>query len=182
MFTYRVDANNRIISVTREWESFAQENDAPELVAAAVLGKPLLDFVAGMEAQHLYELIIARVRRTQQAVAVPFRCDSPSVRRFMELRISSYGDNHLELEGRILREEERGAVSLLDSSTSRSDEFLTICSWCKQVDVSGEWLEVEEAVKRRRFFNSTTLPQLTHGICNACEDRVRGTIDGEFAS
>ncbi len=178
VFTYRLDADNRVLLVTPEWESFARENDAPHLTAAAVLGQPLFRFVAGKEAQHLYELTIDKVRRTQRAVTVSFRCDGPCVRRFMELRISPLADSHVELEGRILREEQREPVLLLDSSTSRSDEFLPICSWCKRVEVSREWLEVDDALEQRSLFNLTTLPQLTHTVCADCDERIQRHVDG----
>ena len=43
-----------------------------------------------------------------------------------------------------------------------------MCSWCKRVDVEGAWSDVEAAVQRLRLFELTSLPQITHGICEPC--------------
>ncbi|MFN0207068.1 MAG: hypothetical protein ACKVS6_12265, partial [Planctomycetota bacterium] len=177
VFAYRVDANNRLVSVSSDWLSFARENQASHLSADAVIGQPLFQFVTGKETQLLYQMTIDRVRQTQRTVVIPFRCDSPSVRRFMELVISPCPNGHVQFTGRIIREEVREAVPLLDPSVSRTDEFLVVCSWCRRVEVSGCWLEVELAVKRLQLFDHTYLSQISHGICADCVERVRLEVD-----
>ena len=176
-FVYRIDAGNRIVSVTPEWESFARENQAPQLTAEAVCGEPLFRFVCDEETRHLYHLIIERVRREQCTLVVPFRCDGPSVRRFMELTVSPCPDRCVQFEGRIVREEGRETVSLLDSSVRRNMEFVLVCGWCKRVQASGEWLEVDEAVRKLSLFGASDLPLISHGICADCLERVRHELE-----
>ena len=69
---------------------------------------------------------------------------------------------------RTTREDERKRISLLDPLVNRTDEYLVMCSWCKRVDVAGNWLDVEVAAKQLELFNETSLPQITHSICNDC--------------
>lgn len=176
-FAYCVDADNRVVSVTPEWVSFARENEASTLTPETVCGRPLFHFIADKETRHLYELIIDKVRRTHCAVVIPFRCDGPGVRRFMELTIAPWMDTQVQFEGRIVGEEDRDVVELLDPSRSRSDEYVVVCSWCKRVEVCGDWLEVELAVRRMGLFEAIGLPQLTHGICADCEERIRQEIE-----
>lgn len=171
-FVYRIDAGDLVVYVTPEWEAFANENKAPELTSEAVCGQPLSSFVVNMETRHLYRVMVDSVRRDRRTIVVPFRCDGPDVRRFMELTVSPRPDEHVQLEGRIVREEYREPVRLLDSSVSRTDEFVVLCSWCKRADVTGDWVEVEEAVKLLELFNSLELPQITHGICPECLERT----------
>jgi hypothetical protein len=43
-----------------------------------------------------------------------------------------------------------------------------VCSWCKRVEIAGEWFEVEDAIGRLRFFERRDMPRLSHGICRDC--------------
>ncbi|MEO2032810.1 MAG: hypothetical protein ABGZ35_12060 [Planctomycetaceae bacterium] len=176
-FTYRVNADDRIVSVNSDWLSFARENQASHLSVKTVVGRPLSQFVTCKEMQHLYDTIIEKVRRTRRTIVIPFRCDGPTVRRFMELAISSCTDGDVQFTGRLIREEPREAVSFVDSTVDRTDEFVVMCSWCKRVEASGRWLEVELAVRRLNLFDHKEMPQITHGICGDCAERVLSEID-----
>ncbi len=48
--------------------------------------------------------------------------------------------------------------------------FLRLCAWCHRVNVNGEWILVEEFLKRRL---ST---QTSHGICESCNQIIRNEI------
>lgn len=176
VYVYRVDENNRIEWVNSDWIQFARENGANALSAKAVIGQPLFRYVEGHETQHLYQLIMERVRQTQRSTVVPFRCDGPAVRRFMELEIAPSRGGSLQFSGRVVREEKRLEAPLIDVTVARSDEHLVICSWCKQVDVSGVWMEVEQAVERMGLFNLNSLPQITHGLCPECAQQLRHSL------
>ncbi len=168
-FVYEVDSADRIRSVSPDWEAFARENGAPELHSAAVVGRPLLDFLVGDEVQQLYLMLMARVRETGEPVDLPFRCDGPTMRRWMRLRIARLGRGRLRFEGRIERRAAREPVALFDRDAPRSTKALvTVCSWCKRVRVAGEWVEVEIAIERLGMFEREPVPGLTHGICAAC--------------
>lgn len=171
-FTYRIDGEDRLVDVDENWLRFAQENGARHLARReAVLGKPLWDFITGQETRHLYELMFAKVRAAQASLQIPFRCDSPGCRRFMEMRMSPEAYGQIRFTTWIVRSESRAPVSLLEASEDRSDEFVTICSWCKKVQVApGVWEEVEEAVRALDLFASPRLPQLTHGMCPSCKE------------
>ena len=177
VFVYSVDADNQLDSVSSDWLSFARENQASHLNADTVIDQPLFHFVTGWETQQLYKMIFDRVRHTRRRVVIPFRCDSPSLRRFMELVVSPCADGHLQLTGRLVRQEEREPVPLFDSSVSRTQDFIVVCSWCKRVEVSERWLDVELALRQLELFNETCLPQISHGICAECMKRVELEID-----
>jgi len=136
IFSYIIDSQNQVIAVNRNWTDFARENQAEALNSDAVLGRPLFNFIAGDETRHLYTMIIERVRRTGQTLLVPFRCDAPSLRRFMQLIITPLENVQLQFSGELLREEPRDPVALLDTGIERSKQFLTICSWCKQINLA----------------------------------------------
>ena len=166
---YQVDCRDSIVWVDPTWGEFAKRNGAPQLLAEQVVGRRLPDFVAGDEVRQLWSLVLQRVRDEERSVTLPFRCDSPDRRRFMELDLTPLADGRVELTARLLREEARDRVALLDACVPRSADTLPICSQCKRIQGSeDEWVEVEEGIKQLDLFGAGLLPRLTHVLCDPC--------------
>ena len=83
---YVIDRANRVVAVDDGWIAFAIGNDAPDL-PGRVLGANLWTFIANATVQDLYSALFQRIRATGREITIPFRCDSPSVRRFMKLTV-----------------------------------------------------------------------------------------------
>jgi hypothetical protein len=178
MLAYEIGTDDRVRSVSDGWTAFARTNGAGQLTAEAVVGQPLLGFVSGPETRHMYEIILDRVRRTQRLMRIPYRCDSPSIRRFMELSITPAQDGGIRFESRTVREESRQALSILNAAAAPSEEFVVVCSWCKRFRALESWLEVEDAIRRGGLFEADRMPQLTHGMCSDCSAAVLREMDG----
>jgi hypothetical protein len=177
-FHYHVDSRNRITQVSPNWDAFALANDAPEVCADKILNRPLMDFLSGFETQHLYSIMLTKVRGTQKPLTVPFRCDAPALRRFMELTIWPREGGGIEFQTVVLREEAKTPTILLDRASRRGGGSVAICAWCKRVKVESEWLEVEDAVAKLQLFQEPVVPELTHGICSSCRTRMENQIEG----
>lgn len=171
--TYTIDGAALIQSVDEAWLQFARENGAPELTREAVIGKSLWDFMSSSDTQNFYRAVFHRVRSKQIEVTLPFRCDSPELLRFMELHLRPGSDDSITLCGRLLRQEERDYVPLINSFLSGEDQKFTMCSLCKRVNAFGDWMEPEEAVKRFHIFETAHEPQLAHSVCNQCAHLAR---------
>ena len=182
VFTYVINADDKIDGVSSEWLQFARENQASHLNAETVIGRSLFEFMSNEETRHLYGMILERVRQSESEVVLSFRCDGPSVRRYMELDVSPMAGGHVQFRSWVVREEERETVPLFDSLSWRSEEFLMVCSWCKRVEVEADWLEVEDAVERRELFSQTRLPQISHGICPECSTQLRRQVKQQLTS
>ena len=170
---YVIDVRDIIESVDSNWLAFARDNGASDLTEGAVVGKSLFDYLDGHETQRLYRIVQDRVRRTGQSVLIPFRCDGPSVRRFMELQVTLLEFGKIEFVGRTIREEERAEVPLFDSTIARGGESVVVCVWCKQVRIERDvWLEVEDAIERMGLFEMLPLPPIAHGVCDECKKLV----------
>jgi hypothetical protein len=169
---YSIDAADRIISVSDDWAPFALENGGAELHPDKVLGRPLWDFVTGFAVRDLYRMILRRVR-SGFPVSYEIRCDAPHCRRTIRIHLEMSRDGHVHFRTELVRIEPRAAVALLDAGAPRGVEVLRICSWCKKVHIPPDaWVEVEEAVVRLGLFGASEVPQLSHGICRPCVDRV----------
>ncbi len=154
---------------------FAQENDQPSLTAESVRGARLWDYISESTTRDIYQIILKKVRASGGTIAVPFRCDGPECRRFMEMSVTSLGAGAVEFHSVLLWEEKRPRMDLLDPSFPRTEELLTMCAWCKKVQTVG-WVEVEEAVRQRQLFDQPRLPKITRGICPACRTAFESTL------
>lgn len=171
-YIYRIDRNGTINYVNLQWLSFACENNAANLNRDTVLGQSLAHYIAGKETQYLYDVLIHKVRTVRKPLWIPFRCDSPSLRRYMELMLSPLPHGGIEFATRIVKQEPRLAVPALDAAQPRSKRFVVMCSWCKRVRVEDKWCSIETALHRLQLFESLPLPALSHGLCGDCKKTI----------
>jgi hypothetical protein len=175
VFTYRIDAGDRISHVSPEWLEFAVENGAEQLARPGLVGKPLWPFIAGLETQHLYDVILKKVRAASAVIGFSYRCDAPHLRRYMKMVVRPWEASGVEFSSRVESEAPREPVSLLATTAARSDQVIRMCGWCKRVAMP-EWVEVEEAIRQLRLFEQDYMPQITHTLCPECEKQVRAAI------
>lgn len=109
---YRLDQDNRLIFVNEEWHLFATANQADHLDDQAVQGRSIWEFIHDGETRQLHETLLNRVRGRTPLCNLPFRCNSPALRRFMAMDIIPLADNGVEYRCRLLRTEERHPVPL----------------------------------------------------------------------
>jgi hypothetical protein len=170
--SFDVDASDAIVRVDGPWDEFAARNGAPQLTRAAVLSRSLLSFVAGGEMRQLTAMLLARVR-SGAVVSLGFRCDAPAERRHLLLDAHAVG-GLVRCRTTLLRAEPRDVPLLLDDAQERGGDRLSVCGWCRRVQVPGPaWKEVEEAVESLGLFDGGSLPALTHGICPDCASLLR---------
>ncbi len=168
-YRYRVNAADELEWVDRLWIAFAEENGAAELTPSSVLGHCLWDFLADEETRNCYRDIHKRVRASGKSVVLPFRCDSPSLQRFMRMTIRAAKDGALMYESQLLRVEPQRSLNALDATTPRSHAVLTMCSCCKRalVEPAG-WLEMEDVSARLKLAETPKVPELRYTTCPDC--------------
>lgn len=175
---YELDAEFRIRAVDAAWSAFALANGAPDLaVPPGPIGRSIFDYLQDATTADLYHRLFERVRQSRRSAVFPFRCDSPGLRRFLEMTISAPEPAGLHLQTRVVRLEARSPVALLERGVRRSAQLLVMCSWCKAVKVAGGWRELEDAVVALRLFEREALPMLTHGICGPCQERLEAGLE-----
>jgi hypothetical protein len=170
---YRLTAADVIEFVDEGWGRFAVENGAPTL-AEGVVGTSLWGYVSGQKVAHLSRELLAKVRGSGREATIPFRCDSPTVRRFLRMRVVPLAGKRVEFHTWVEREATFSEpVPFLDPAVPRDlDTLLRMCAWCKKLDVEGTWLEIQDAIGRLRLFDHPAVPAITHGICDRCFELV----------
>jgi hypothetical protein len=168
VLTYAIDHDDRLVKVDAGYYRFAEENGWGGVGAS--LGRSLWDFVAGEELKKLQRMLLRRLRSEVRSIELPFRCDSPDVRREMNIHIVAHASGRAVLFAAFMQaEDERETPQpVLDPKSPRSDESLTMCGWCDRFFVDGEWVEVEVAAKRLGLFQHSELPTINHDICPDC--------------
>ena len=170
-YRYLIDVEDNITYVNdKKWDEFYQENSfSHNCLSSNIVKQSLWGFIDDFETRHLYEDILKTVRKCKKEIKLPFRCDSASERRLLELTIRPYKEEQIEFVSKIIKIEKREYVSLLDEEREKSEEFLKICSMCKKIKVDDNtWYEVEEAIKKLELFEKINLPKLSHGLCPFC--------------
>lgn len=173
---YCVDARDRLVRVNEAWEVFARENDAPDLAADRVVGQPIWACIADDGTRQLYAALLPRVRAGATA-RFSLRCDSPTMRRRLQLTVGPGDAGLVRFEAMVTAVESRPEQSLLRRDLPREPRIVTVCGWCKRVSVLDAWLEIEEAIPRLRVFDADRPPELSHGICPACGGSLMATLD-----
>ncbi len=167
---YRIDRNDRLVTLGGDWDLTAATNDAPELTAQKVINLSLWDFVSGEMLLHVYRQVLILVR-TGKSFQFDLRCDSPDTRRFLELRITPEPDGGVLFETVVNRAEVREPQEILRRPAAEGGEIVTTCSWCQKIKTGEDtWHEVEEAVQILCLFDLDPPPQLSHGMCLTCFD------------
>lgn len=168
-FIYRIDRDDIIVFANEHWYHFARENGVNTLNPDTVIGRSLWSFIENIETQHLFQVLLKKIRQTGLSMMFPYRCDSPGRRRYLEMQVVAMPDQVLEFQSRILRQETRLPVRLMTGEVGRTMNKLVMCGWCKKVALpDGSWVEVEEAVSALDLFDAPRLPQISHGMCGGC--------------
>lgn len=174
--SYELDEEMRIVLVDPAWGTFAMENGAPELVPPAPLGRTLWSYISDPTTAQLWYQLLEKVRRTGASLVLQIRCDSATLKRYLDLRVSPRPFSGVRIETTIVRLESRVPVPLLDRDRQSSGGMLRMCSWCKRVMLCDRWVDVEEATASLRLFERTTLPEITHGMCPDCHTEVSALL------
>lgn len=175
---YRIDGADYLMEVGGSWNDFAESNEGPELVADAVLGRSLWDYVGDLPTRQLYRTMLRHVRSDGIPVRFRFRCDGPTRRRLLEMEIAPVEGGHVRFSVVPVAEAARPAVPLLDGAhkVARGGQLI-MCGWCQDVQLPGNrWVPAERAVEALGLFEGTDVPTVSHGICSDCHDELTGAL------
>lgn len=167
--SYDLDARDCIVRVNPGWTVFAKQNAGEAVLPEQILGRPLWPQIACSTLREMYVLLLRRARGGNR-LEFSYRCDSPSRRRRFYMAIFPGADDVVHFESRLIWQEHRSPVRLLDVSVARDvGRSVRVCSWCQRVALPDQtWEVVENAVPALGLLEESPLPAITHGICAEC--------------
>ena len=102
---YWLNHSYEIIGVNSEWDRFALSNGGDDILSHLIIGKPLFAFIMGDSTRMFVDNLLRRARIPHHDVCKSYRCDSPDLKRYMEMRIIPESPQVLRLEHTMLRQE-----------------------------------------------------------------------------
>jgi len=176
--SYVVDGEDRIESVSAGWVKFALANHGTHLLPPDILGVRLWDAIRDPTTRDVYRALLRRVRQGAGPVRFRIRCDSPGIRRLLDMEISGGEGEKIVFGIRTTAEQPRPSIPLLNNHRMSQKGILAICSWCMRIHTGEEeWLEVEAAIAEVVRFDQEDLPRLSHGMCPDCYAAVNRSLE-----
>jgi hypothetical protein len=140
---YWLDRDNRITKVSSTWDSFAEENEGQGAVSTEVVGKSIWDFVIGDLTRMWFDMLLKLCRLQNFPVERPYRCDTPSLRRYMSMTIHPEQAGALRVEHTVLSTEERETQVFCETAMHNHSALCMRCSICGRVKAGREWAEAD---------------------------------------
>lgn len=166
---YRLDSDDRIVEVGGAWDTFAEENGGTGLSAQRIVGTSLFKYISGATSRTHIWTAVDSARKLLSVRRVPYRCDSPGLKRFMEMVIKPEGSGDVLVEHFTLRVEPMQHRAAFVAGSGHS--LLIRCSMCNRIRIKGIWMEADTAVGENRLS-----PEATHcvayGVCTDCRQRA----------
>lgn len=167
--SYTLDRNNRIVDIGGEWDHFAVENDARNLVTPNVLGRSINEFIIGDATRMFLFTMLDCSRLLAKPLTRAYRCDSPQWRRFMEMTLEPTPHGVVELRHQLLRVEPTNhSITFTVAPTGSRHEFVNRCSICNRLRLQNRWLEADEAAHWGLLAKTGECPVI-YGVCETCQ-------------
>lgn len=167
---YSIDRHDVLTNIGDGWTEFADENDGVDvLYPNSVIGKSLWDFVKGLSLRQIYQEIVRDVRGNDRTVAFDYRCDSPSLKRFMRMEITGQShSSNVTFLSRTIRIEAKEHI-LKVAAAHRGHFQMTRCSICNLVKLPNEqWDELEIALTEFDLLANDREVRFAWGVCPIC--------------
>lgn len=160
---YWLNEKDVITRTNVEWDQFAMKNDGLLALSHRIVGQPLFSFIQSDSTRMFVDVLINRARISNQQVIKEYRCDSPTLRRFMEMKIIPLESKHLLIENRVVREE---PLERVRKFVTLETSFLKRCSVCNRVQHKGHWYAPDDAAINEEFEEG--FARVSYTICERC--------------
>jgi hypothetical protein len=171
---YRLNRRDLLVFVDEGWARFAREAGADELLPPGVLNRSIWEFVTDPRLRLLQAELLRKTRSTRKPIRLPFHCDSPNLRRWMEMELQSAAGGEVTVTTTLVWEDARPPVAFLDARPPGLQgplEELGICGWCNSVQYEdGPWQSVEALLRARPGWpEAGANVEVHHRLCPGCD-------------
>ena len=166
---YELDAENRICDVRGGWND-AVKPDNPRIRAdqrafkEKVLGERLDSYIHDDMTRMLLKTVINSVRYSKRPKTMPYRCDAPDQKHFMEMLIEPLEGGAIRLTHCYLRSEPLDPPVTIEPAEALSEQVSARCSICNRIEWNRVWLEPDEASRRSRSGHF----KVRYTVCPVC--------------
>ena len=165
---YTLDADDCIVECGGPaWSAFAIDNGGPELADGQFKGQSIYAHVAGHFTQRFLREFFIAARAAAAPPSRGYRCDSPRVKRFMEMRAVAEGGGALRVEHRLVSETAMAVEVAPCELPGWGRAAFNRCSVCNRLRKPGaqDWREPDEAGVVGSF-------RVVHTVCKDCRSGI----------
>ncbi len=174
---YWLDKTWRICRTCDAWDGFARENNGRNMERERVIGRSIWQFIQGDATRMWLDALVSHARLTERMVVRDYRCDSPDLKRYMEMRIEPGAGGMVCLKHRLVKTEPMAPRVAYEAAPKGAQAICFRCSICNRVQVKGRWMEGDVAVEKgllAEMFN----PRVAYGVCPDCREKGRPGFQG----
>jgi hypothetical protein len=155
-----MNENLEILETGGDWDTFAKANGGEKATSDAVIGTSLLSHVAGDQVKMYVRALFQNALLSGQPITRPYRCDSPELRRDMELLITTEANGTLLVQHTLLNERPLPhRLNLMPDLSNR--RYAKRCSMCAFILLDGIWNDPAE-------LDASCDLHVYFGVCDRC--------------
>jgi len=171
--TCRVDAEDRVVDVDTNWLRLARERGYLEN-ERDIRGEKIWSVFMPTRTLDMYAKLFEQVRRSMRAVDFDARHQGAEHTAQYRVHIRPLPQRGLEVLFQLIKLETcEGPLLSVVANTQPNSE--AICEQCSRLSLAGEWLDFEEA--RRRRLITRAAAQVTYELCGDCSAELHGLLD-----
>lgn len=169
--SYWLNSDNRIVRVSKLWNQFALANEgSKELLSPEIQGRSVFEFIIGDQTRMYLEALLQNARFLNHAVNRSYRCDSPTLKRYMSMTIQPTQEGLVQLNHTLLKTEPQEQELIYCHTPTPEYGAVPRCSVCTRLLIKGTWLSPEDAKILGLLVPCKPLP-VTYRICPSCRRR-----------
>jgi len=167
--SYWLDRDDRIVQLNPLWDQFALANGGEkQLLSSEIQGRKVFDFITGDQTRMYLEALLQHVRFLHRTLIRPYRCDSPTLKRFMSMSLTPAAQGLVKLDHTLLKSEPFQQPVIYRYEPDLQASTLPRCSVCTRLLIKGNWLAPEDAETLGFITHGTPLP-VHYRICPTCK-------------
>lgn len=168
---YRLDARDRIVEAGSDaWDEFARQNGGGKALRVQIEGTSLYAHVAGEASRMFVWTMLDGVRKLGRSATKLYRCDSPQLKRQMEMTITPSGKGGLLVTHRTVRTEAMLRPVSFAAKAHHTTGLLLRCSMCNRLRINGAWYEPDAANFSAAQPPPSGAVAVAYSICEACSE------------
>ena len=183
--SYWLDDDNIIRRVNDHWDqAMDSQNWSDRASANRIVGKLLSEFICDDVTRMYVATMIESVRVIPHTSFRPYRCDTPDMKRFMQMIITPEDNGWIRISHELLRIEplEKPVTfstvtefSPLRQYKNNQTIHFVRCSICNRLQRYGNrdntWYEADSLIARSHALSESL--KVIYGVCLDCPDKLR---------
>ncbi len=176
LITYLLDRDDIIIEVSQAWNSFAISNNADKnTLADSVIGHNIFSFILGDSTRMYMQVLLQQARILGHSPSRKYRCDSPELKRYMQMLLIPEPDGVVRVEHTLERVESFEQPISFSPAVVTNPSTVFRCSICARLKIGSVWIFPEDALDQEHIPCDTVIP-VRYLVCPLCDNPLKKGI------